>query len=178
MFEIVVMLFFISVFLLLFVIYYNALANNILKINEAESKIDASLRKRYDLLKKASIIIKESLNINKKVFEKLDDLNNKKISNFDFDRKLITYIDELYLINEKYDELKTVEDLQKICFEINDTDDLLRAYKDYYNDYIQKYNKLVSTFPSIIVAKVKRYKIKLFYDRKNMADDDFKDFKI
>ena len=40
------------------------------------------------------------------------------------------------------------------------------------------YNKLVKKIPTNIVAKIKKYQERPFYDLKNMHDDDYEDFKL
>lgn len=167
-----------SVLLFIFSIAHNAFSVSILKINEAEMKIDSSLRNTYDLLIKISNIIKSKLNTDKEVFDGINKIKEEKLSNFELDRKLLTYINELYIIKENYNELDDDEDFQKIYYEINDLEDSFKAYKDFYNDAIIRYNKLVTTFPMLIIAKIMRYKKKLFYDKKNMDDTNFKDFKL
>ena len=42
----------------------------------------------------------------------------------------------------------------------------------------QAYNSLLKKFPSNIVAIFCKYKEKLFFDRKDMNDEDYDDFKL
>ena len=49
---------------------------------------------------------------------------------------------------------------------------------EYYNDNITIYNSLLKKFPSNIIATFGKYKEKLFFDRKDMNDDDYDDFKL
>ncbi len=167
-----------SICALLFAIGHNYFMNSVLKINEAEMKIDTSLRETYDLLIKISGIIKNRLSTDKEVFDGIDKIKDKNISNFELDRILLTYINELYIIKDNYEEFSNYEEFQKTFYEISENEDLFKAYKDFYNDSIIKYNKLVSTFPTLIIAKIRRYKKKMFYDKKNMDDENFKDFKL
>ena len=81
------------------------------------------------------------------------------------------------MIKNKYEKLNNDEEFQKISFIINETEDLLNAYKDYYNDNANMYNKLIKRFPLIIVTFIKRRKAKLFFDNKSISDDDYSDFK-
>ena len=37
---------------------------------------------------------------------------------------------------------------------------------------------MIKKFPSLIIAKIKKYKEKLFYDLKDMDDNDMEDFKV
>ena len=65
----------------------------------------------------------------------------------ELDKKLLVYINEFYLIKDKYKKLKKSEEFNKVFISISETEDNLNAYKEYYNDTIQKYNKLIKTFP-------------------------------
>ncbi len=51
-------------------------------------------------------------------------------------------------------------------------------HRKYYNDIITDYNKLVRRFPSNIVAKLSGYKLKTYFDGKDMNDEIIKDFKL
>ena len=49
---------------------------------------------------------------------------------------------------------------------------------DYYNENISIYNSLLKKFPSNIIAIFSKYEEKLYFDRKDMNDDDYNDFKL
>ena len=67
---------------------------------------------------------------------------------------------------------------EKIIKEIKDIDAKVDNSTDYYNDNITTYNTLIKKFPSNIVAMLCKYKEKLFFDRKDMSDEDYDDFKL
>lgn len=138
-----------------------------IKIYNVEEKINSTLIKRKSLLNDAENLIKEVLNTKKQIFENIEELDAKKISMIELDKKLNIYISEFHLINEKYKKLKNNEEFQKIVFSLNETEDLLDAYKEYYNDTAEKYNKLIKTFPVNIGTFIKRKKQKEFFDKKN-----------
>ena len=50
--------------------------------------------------------------------------------------------------------------------------------REYYNRNIAEYNKLIAMFPTNIIAKIGKYQEKLFFDKKDMSDDDYNDFKL
>ena len=37
---------------------------------------------------------------------------------------------------------------------------------------------MIVMFPTNIIAKINKFNTKLFFDRKDMSDDDFNDFKL
>ena len=157
---------------------YNNFQNYIIRINEAESFIDTTLRKRFDLLNKSIDIIKNVTKTKKDVLNMIKELKSVKLSNFDLDRKLYEAINEFNGFKESNEELKNNESFLKVDLAIIESEAEIVAARKYYNDIITDYNKLVRTFPSNIVAKISRYKIKTYFDGKNMEDEDINDMKL
>lgn len=175
----------ILVICLLFGIYitlYNKIQNYTIRINEVESIIDNNLREKYDNINKCVSLIKGNEDINKeldkKMFEEIVRLRTKKISNFDLDRKLIEANNSFITIKEKYKELTENKDIIAITKKIDEIDENLLVNRDYYNKNIAEYNKLIVLFPTNIIAKIYKYETKLFFDKKDMSDDDYNDFKF
>lgn len=166
----------VSIFLLWIVITYNQYQSYIIRINEVETKIDSNLRKKYDLVTKCIEII-ETYSKNK-VLEEITNLKNEKISNFDLDRKLTEAIIKFENYKDKYEELEKNESFIKTNIQINETNTELESCKNYYNDIVTAYNKKVKKFPSDIIAKISKLKVKPYFDGKDMFDDNIKDFKL
>ena len=76
----------------IYTVLYNKLQDYVIRINEVESIIDNNLREKYDNINKCVSLIRSNEKINeeidKKMFEEIVKLRNRKISNFDLDRKL------------------------------------------------------------------------------------------
>ncbi len=153
----------ISVCLVVFVTTYNHFQDYIIRINEAEESIDAVLRKRFDLLNKSIGIIKANTK-EENVLEIVKDLKSKKITNFELDRKLYDAINEFNEYKEKYDKLKTNEAYLKIDINLFESESEIVALRKYYNDIITDYNKMVKSLPSNLVALVRGYKTKAYFD--------------
>lgn len=157
---------------------YNKYQDLIIRINEVESLIDNSLRTKYDLINRSIAIIKASIKLDKPIFEEIIKLRSRKIGNFELDRNLNEAYNEFVGIKEKYKEINNSEELKKIDTQIIDINDKLTTSINYYNQNITKYNKLLKSFPTNIVALLCKYKERLFFDRKNMSDEDYEDFKL
>lgn len=169
----------ICVIVSLYVYYYNKIQDLIIRINEVENIIDTSLRNKYDYLNKSISIIKgNDKELKSEIFDEMVKLRARKISNFDLDRKLLAAYNELDSITSNNKELKESEELLKIKNNIEEIDDNLNNYRQYYNDNITEYNRIIKTIPTSIIAKIHKYQEKLFFDRKNMNDDDYNDFKL
>ncbi len=157
---------------------YNKFQTFIIRINEAEANIDSVLRKRFDLLNKAITIIKSNLDVNDDVLPMITKLKSKKLSNFELDRKLYDAINEFTMYKEEHKELLKNDDFVKIDINLNESEAEIVALRKYYNDIITDYNEVARTFPSNLVRKISKYKIRPYFDGKNMEDDDTNDFKL
>lgn len=162
---------------------YNKFQENIIRINEAEANIDSVLRKRFDLLNKSVEIINKELNNNKNDDEKVEvmhtivQLRSKKLSNFELDSQLYTAIDEFQKYYEDYDNLEKNKEFMKIEINLVESESEIVALRKYYNDITKDYNKLVSSFPSNIIALIKKYKKKDYFEEKEKEKDLLLDLK-
>ena len=91
---------------------------------------------------------------------------------------LLLAINEFQNYKEKYEQLKTCESYLKIEIALNDSEAEVYACRNYYNDIVTRYNKLVRSFPSNILAFLLHYKEKTYFDGKDMNDDIKNDFKL
>ena len=85
---------------------------------------------------------------------------------------------ELNGLRTEYKDIDNSDEIKKISKQIEDIDIKIDNAIEYYNDNITIYNSLLKKFPSNIVATFGKYKEKLFFDRKDMNDDDYDDFKL
>ncbi len=165
-------------FCIFYFLTYNKFQDVIIRINEVESLIDTNLRNKYDLINRSIALIKANVEIDKPIFEEIIKLRSRKIGNFELDRKLNEAYNEFVFLKSKYKDIDNSEELKKINKQIIDINDTLVTSINYYNENITNYNKLLKTFPSNIIATFCKYQEKLFFDRKDMSDDDYEDFKL
>ncbi len=168
----------ICIFSVIYIIIYNKYQDEIIRINEVESAIDSLIRNKYDIMNQAISIIKGNIDSEKEIFEEIIKIKSRKISNFDLDRKLVEASNEWSLLKNEYPQLNDSEELHKIFKGINKTDEKLKSLKEYYDKNIAIYNKLIRSFPSNVVGLICKYKEKLFFDKKDMSDDNYQDFKL
>ena len=160
------------------VIIYNRFQTYIVRMNEAETNIDSTLRKRFDLLNKSIGIIKANAEVEVEVLEMIVKLRSRKLTNFELDRQLYEAINEFSLYKENYEELRNCESFMKIDIALHESESEIVALRKYFNDIITDYNKMVLSFPSNIVAKFCHYKQSPYFDGKDMTDDVKNDFKL
>ena len=166
----------------IYTILYNKLQDFIIRVDEAESVIDEILRNKYDQINKCISVIKGNKELEEEIDHSLFDevlrLRTKKISNFDLNRKLVDAEISLVNLKEKYPKLKDNSDILDISKKLEEINENLIVHIEYYNKNISEYNKLIKLFPTNIIAKISKYQEKLFFDRKDMSDDDYNDFKL
>ena len=174
-FVIIVTICMISIF---YATVYNRFQDYIIRINEVESMIDNNLRSKYDLLNRAIPIIKSNLPKDKEVFGEVVKLRSRKLGNFELYRVLVRASNEFGALKEEFPDIDKSAELKKVRSQIKEIDLKLDNEIDYYNENISIYNSLLKKFPSNIVATFCKYKEKLFFDRKDMSDEDYEDFKL
>lgn len=161
-----------------YIIFYNRLMTYRSKIEQAESIIDECLRNKYDSIVKIDSLISANLKHEKSFFADLNTIKDDNITNFDFDRKLVSYMAIVEQLKQDYDSVNEDREIKKILSDIKAVDEKLKAAKVFYNKYTNKSNEMVRSFPSNIVAKLHNMNIKPFFDGKDMQDDIVDDFKI
>ena len=160
------------------IVTYNNYQEYIIRINEVEGYIDNCIRDKFDLLSKSINIIKGNIGLKEELFPEIIKLRSRRLSSFELDRKLVDPLNEFYKIKEEHQELMKSNAFIEIDLKLSDIEDNLNAYKEYYNENITKYNKLVRTFPSNIIGKFCKLEEKTFFDGKDMNDDIDDDFKL
>lgn len=173
-----IIILFVCGFSIFYATIYNRFQEYIIRINEVESMIDSYLRNKYDLINKCIPIIKSIVKDDKERFSEIVKLRSRKIGNFELYRVLMSASLELDSLRHEFPDVQKSDELKKICRQIEDINIKIDNSVQYYNDNISIYNSLLKKFPSNIVAMVGKYKEKLFFDRKDMSDDDYDDFKL
>ncbi len=161
-----------------YVTIYNKFQDYIIRINEVESKIDDSLREKFDIILSLNNLIKTKINTKKELVDDVSELKDKNISSFDMDRTLNKAYNKIIFVKEKYNEFDNDEDLYKLIYNIDDIDESIKACKKYYNETITDYNRLIRKIPYNIIGKILKYNEKTFFDGKDMSDEDINDFKL
>ena len=172
---IIVVLFFLCV--IGYILTYNKIQKNVIRIYQAESEIDEALRKKYDYLVQLEGIINENTDLKQDNFKDFTS-EEVKLSSFDADRKLAKIDDTFKKIKLDYEKELNTDAYRSILTSLKINDEKLDASKIYYNKFTTKLNLVIKKFPSNIIARIHGVKEHLYFDKKNMSDDDIFDFKF
>ena len=168
----------IIILLITYIHLYNKINESIIRIDEAESRIDNNLRDKYDLLNRSISLIRNKIDLSPDTFKEIIKLRARKISNFDLDRILVKSYNEFLSIYEANSKLRESDEIFKVSRQLEIINEELLTLRNYYNANITNYNKMIKKFPTNIVANIKKYKERPFYDLKDMTDEDYEDFKL
>ncbi len=161
-----------------YIINYNKLMDYHSKLEHSEALIDDNLRDKYDFLGEINVQLSSVLDNKKSYLKGFDTLRDERITNFDFDRKLVEYVGVINQLNEDFIEVSQDKEIKKLLKNIKEIDERLNATKQYYNRYTALNNRIVRIFPTNIISNIHKVDVRPFYDGKDMTDDIVDDFKI
>lgn len=160
--AILIGLVFICLLMIIFVIFNNKFQLAIIKIDKAEEDIDLHLQKKRELLERTRPIVKKELKLDD-FFSELDNsLENN--NNFDTHSYLKSLYNELFKILDENEKLLKSDMLVSILEDLNSNEENIVGAIKFYNDTVVEYNRLIVSFPSSIVAFVRGYKKREFYN--------------
>ena len=149
-------------FFTLFIVKGNKLKVTNTKIIEAEKDISDILKDKYDLLKNIHEILKTK--DKEDLLKDIEVLNIEGMNSVQINKELSKYdkvIEELINYNKEIvfdeNEEEVFDKLEKV--NING-----QAVEKYYNDNASKFNKYISSFPSNIISKLKKYEDKELFE--------------
>ena len=155
----------------------NKFTRLLLKIEEADSDIDVSLSKRHTVLTKMVEVVKAYSKHEKETLIKLVEIRKgmslaeKKEANKLMDEAR----EKINLLVENYPDLKASENYLTLQKTIVDAEDHLQASRRMYNSNVTMYNQYLSTFPYMIIGKIRCLKKK---DYLNFEEEETTQVKI
>lgn len=162
------MIYFILVIIsfIIFITISNNLNKLIIKIDESISGIDIALTKRYDTLVKMVEVVKGYSKYEKETLSQIiqirSDLSIEEKQKASY--QMNSELKRVNVLVEGYPQLKANENylyLQKV---ILDNEENLQAARRIYNSNVSIYNQKIDTFPINIVAAIKKYKKRDFFE--------------
>ena len=159
---------------ILYVLNYNRMQYLNTKINKSLTIIDETLIERFNLIEKASDIIKNSIDENKDYLKEYSAIKNKNISIFEKDKKINEAFELIETLKSDNKSLSDNKDLKKISKSIKETNEKLSAIKNYFNKNTKENNELIKKFPSNFVAKIHKYKLSQLFEANDINKYDIK----
>lgn len=146
---------------------YNSLINKKNQVENIFASVDVQLKKRYDLLPNLVASVKEYMNHEKQLLEKITQLRTQAIKpklsddeKIQLDSKISSALGSIMVAVEDYPELKLNENILNLQLILNEIEDKISASRRAYNQAVTDYNNAIEMIPTNLMAKFMSYKRK------------------
>ena len=138
---------------------YNGLVSKDEAVKQANSKIEASLQRRADLIPNVVNSVKGYMSHEEEIFTKIADARSKigsgnKEVKKEGETELTSAISRLLVVQENYPELKADAQVSALISELEGTENRLFIARKDYNDTATEYNKSIRKFPTSMMARM------------------------
>jgi LemA protein len=147
--------------------------------NEAEqgfSGIDVQLKRRADLIPNLVETVKAYAAHEREVFERVADARAQALAARGVAQAgvaagvMTAALTGLLGIAEAYPELRASENFQRLQAELSDTEDKIAAARRYYNTTVRRFNSLIQSVPTNIIARLGGFREREFFRIEDDAD--------
>ncbi len=145
--------------LVIYTIYlYNDLVKHKKTVDNAWSRVDVQLQRRFDLIPNILEAVKGYMNYESETLEKVTKLRmawNNSTSmkeKEELDKQLESTLQTVFAVSEGYPELKSSENFERLQEELRATENMVAASRQFYNDSVTRYNIKLQVVPSNIIA--------------------------
>ena len=152
----------ISILLTIFVLINNKFQLANIKIDKAEEDIELYLQKKEELLNRTRPILAKEIKKKDALLE-LDSIE-VDAGNFAVHSVLKKVYNEFFKILDENEKLMKSKALNAILEELSQNEENIVGSIRFYNDTVVEYNHLVLSFPSSVVAFIRGFKRKEFYN--------------
>ena len=155
---------------------YNKLVALKVQADSAWSDIDTQLKRRHDLIPNLVETVKGYAAHEKGVFEKVTEARSRAMAAqtpaqvSQAEGMLTTALRGLYAVAENYPELRATENFQQLSRNLSELEDEIQAARRIYNSNVQSYNTKIQVFPNSIVAGVRNFEAREFFEVADAAD--------
>jgi LemA protein len=158
----------IAFLLIVIVSIYNRLVARKNAVDYANGAVDAMYKMRFDLIPNLVATVKQYMQHERGLLEKLTELRSQAMSkqNFtdqersNFDQRFDQAVKTFNIAVENYPNLKASEQFSQLQSSLNECEAQLAAARRTYNAAVMEYNNALEMFPSNIMAGLMHYKRK------------------
>ncbi|MDX6571751.1 MAG: LemA protein, partial [Gaiellales bacterium] len=147
--------------------------------NEAEqgfSGIDVQLKRRADLIPNLVETVKAYAAHESGVFERVAEARAQSLAARGVGPAaaaaglMTSALTGLFGVAEAYTELRASENFQRLQAELSDTEDKIAAARRYYNTTVRRFNSLIQSVPTNIIARTGGFREREFFRIEDDAD--------
>jgi LemA protein len=165
------------VIVLLYLVYgYNKLVRLRNEAEQGFSGIDVQLKRRADLIPNLVETVKAYASHEREVFERVSEARAQALAARGVGAAaaaagvMTAALTGLFGIAEAYPELRASENFQRLQAELSDTEDKIAAARRYYNTTVRRFNSLIQSVPTNIIARLGGFREREFFRIEDDAD--------
>ena len=149
---------------------YNRLVSEQLKVDNQWSQIDIVMKQRNDTLPNLMNVVSGYATHEKELFEEVSNARMRYTNASDTDEsvqaasELSGCISRLFAIAENYPELKANANFMDLQNKISSLEEKIADFRQFYNDTVMRYNRLILMFPSNMIARMLGFKERKFFE--------------
>ena len=142
------------------VVVYNGLIVKRNRVDNSWSQIDVQLKKRADLVPNLVETVKGYAKFEQKVLTEVTKARSAILSaktpkeSAAGENMLAGALKTIFAVAEAYPTLKANESFLKIQEELSSTENKVAFSRQFYNDMVMKWNTMIATFPTTIIASM------------------------
>lgn len=146
------------------IISYNSLVNGRQKVENSWGQINVQLKMRADLIPNLVQTVSGYAKHEKETFTAVIEARNKFMTSGTIDTamssssELTGLMGKIFAIAEQYPQLKADQNFLNMQNQLNEVEQKISMYRQFYNDMVMMYNRMVVTFPRNIFAGIFGFK--------------------
>jgi LemA protein len=160
----------IGLVLLYGILVFNRLVRNRNRVENAWSGIDVQLRRRYDLIPNLIESVRGYATHERELFEQVTRARTRAIEaasvpdQAQAETEITRRLGRLMAVAEAYPQLRANENFLALQEELTATESKIAFARQFYNDQVMRLNTLIEQFPSLIVARLGRFRQREFFE--------------
>ena len=160
------------------VVTYNRLVTERLKVKTQWSQIDVVLKQRFDLIPNLVETVKGYAAHEKETLQAVADAHSRYLGAKDAEgqmkasKELSGAIGRLMALAESYPELKANQNFLHLQQQLASMEEKLANYRQFYNDTVLRYDRLLETIPTNLIAKMFHFKKEEFFKVEDAQKDN------
>ncbi len=157
---------------------YNRLVTERLKVQTQWSQIDVVLKQRFDLIPNLVETVKGYAAHEKETLQAVADAHSRYLGAKDAEgqmkasTELSGAIGRLMALAESYPELKANQNFLHLQQQLASMEEKLANYRQFYNDTVLRYDRLLETIPTNLIAKMFHFKKEEFFKVEDAQKDN------
>ncbi len=154
----------VGIALIISILTYNSVIGKKNEVENANGGLDAQLKQRYDLIPNLVSTVKQYMEHEKSVLEKIVELRSQALQGGVSDKQreslnkeISTSLSGLMVQVEQYPDLKSNTNFVQLQDTLYEVEENIAAARRFYNAAVTDYNNALEMFPSSIFAKMLGY---------------------